>query len=54
MKKPDKRYTLRLEFCGYATARYVVRFCGTWVGQAETEVEARQIREFFEKGRWAA
>jgi hypothetical protein len=33
MRINDKRYTIRPEFCGYPTARYVVRFCGTWVGQ---------------------
>ncbi len=51
--RPDRRYTLRLEFCGYATARYVVRFCGEWVGQAATKAEASELRNTFESGRWA-
>lgn len=37
MKQPkrqppaDKRYTIAKEFCGYAEARYVVRYCGEFV-----------------------
>lgn len=27
----DKRYTVTREYCGYATARYVVRFCGEFI-----------------------
>lgn len=31
--KLDKRYTVTLEFCGYAQVRHVARFCGEWIGQ---------------------
>ena len=27
----DKRYSVTLEWCGYETPRYVVRFCGEWI-----------------------
>jgi hypothetical protein len=32
--KGDRRYTISREFCGYAEARFVVRFCGDWIGQS--------------------
>ena len=35
--------TARKEFCGYPGARWVVRFCGEWVGQAETRHHAGLI-----------
>lgn len=28
----DQRYTINLEYCGYAKAQYVVRFCGRFRG----------------------
>jgi len=31
----DSRYTITLEFCGYATAMHVLRFCGEWVASNE-------------------
>lgn len=31
--KTDKRYTVRREYCGYDTPRWVARFCGEWLGQ---------------------
>ena len=31
----DKRYTITQEFCGYAEARYVLRFCGEWIMQSQ-------------------
>jgi hypothetical protein len=27
----DSRYTITLEFCGYATAMHVLRFCDKWI-----------------------
>lgn len=36
----DSRYTLNLEWCGYAKPRYVVRFCGDWIGQYESKTQA--------------
>lgn len=38
--KHDERYTLNLEYCGYEKPRYVMRFCGEWLGQAETKNDA--------------
>lgn len=33
--KNDPRYTVALEYCGYAKPRHVARFCGEWIGQGE-------------------
>ena len=33
MTLADQRYTIAKEFCGYAKARWVARFCGEWIGQ---------------------
>ena len=35
----DERYQLNLEWCGYAKQRYVLRFCGEWLGSYETKKE---------------
>ncbi len=43
MAKADKRYTITLEFCGRATAMYVVRFCREWVGEAPTKPAAQKL-----------
>lgn len=31
----DSRYTIAKEFCGQPEARFVVRFCGEWIGQSK-------------------
>ena len=36
----DGRYRIAKEFCGYATARWVVRFCDEWVGQKKLRRDA--------------
>lgn len=41
--KEDKRYTIALEWCGWPERRYVVRFCGDWVGQDPTKAGAAMI-----------
>lgn len=41
--KKDKRYTITKEFCGYSESRYVVRFCGAWVGQSASKWDAQSI-----------
>ncbi len=41
----DKRYEVTKEFCGYAKAQYVVRFCGGWI----TCFEKREDAETFVK-----
>lgn len=30
----DRRYTVDKEFCGHATARFVLRFCGEFVASS--------------------
>jgi hypothetical protein len=47
----DNRYSIRREFCGYATPRWVARFCGDWIGQAETRDVARELALQFAKAR---
>jgi len=39
----DKRYTLAKEFCGYKESRYVLRFCGEWLGQSLHADDALQF-----------
>lgn len=41
--KEDARYTISLEWCGYRTQRHVARFCGEWLGQGETRLDAMMI-----------
>lgn len=36
----DKRYSVALEFCGYETPRYVVRFWGHWISSHRLESAA--------------
>lgn len=43
MIKIDSRYTIQKEFCGYTEAKHVVRFCGEWVGKADTRLEAIKL-----------
>lgn len=33
----DPRYTVNREYCGHASPRYVVRFCGDWVSSHSTK-----------------
>lgn len=30
----DKRYSIRREFCGHETPRFVARYCGDWLGDS--------------------
>jgi hypothetical protein len=39
----DSRYTIQKEFCGHKEAKHIVRFCGDWVGKADSRVEAIKI-----------
>ncbi len=41
----DCRYVVCREFCGYAEARFVARFCDEWIGQGETYEEAVSLAE---------
>jgi hypothetical protein len=36
----DQRYTVGLEFCGQATAKFVARFLGEWLGWFDTKRQA--------------
>lgn len=40
----DNRYTITKEYCGYPEAKYILRFCGEWVGQFETLEDAQIAR----------
>lgn len=31
----DARYTIQKEYCGYPEPRFVVRFCGEFIGQSK-------------------
>lgn len=39
----DRRYCIRLEFCGYAERRFVIRFCDTYVGNAPMRADANAL-----------
>lgn len=41
----DKRYTLGMEFTGAPVKQYVARFCGDWIGSANTKPEVVQLAE---------
>lgn len=40
MKNTDARFTLTREWCGYARPRWVLRFCGEWLGSYSNKVSA--------------
>lgn len=42
---PDQRYNIAREYCGYDTPRWVVRFCGDWVGQNASRESAKAMAE---------
>lgn len=41
--RQDKRYSVKLEYCGYDTPRHVARFCGEWIGQGKSAAKAREL-----------
>lgn len=41
----DKRYSIRLEYCGYARRRWVVRFCHGWIGTGANRADADAIAQ---------
>jgi len=43
----DRRFSVAREFCGYATAQFVARFCGLWIGCAATKMQARELANQF-------
>lgn len=45
--KKDRRYTINLEYCGAATQKHVVRFCGDWLGGFSTRYEAEEAVDQF-------
>ena len=44
-KRPDERYTITREFCGHRGMRWVVRFCGAWIGSRSTFDRAARLRD---------
>jgi hypothetical protein len=40
----DARFTISKEFCGYAKARHVLRFCGEFLSSHPSEAKARIAR----------
>lgn len=45
IRRKDRRYTVRLEYCGYVQPRHVARFCGEWIGCGKTKAEAKALVE---------
>lgn len=39
----DRRYSIRLEYCGYVKRRWVVRFCAEWIGTGRNRADADDI-----------
>lgn len=39
----NPRYRIALEHCGYAKRRWVVRFCGEWIGTGKNWADADKI-----------
>lgn len=48
----DPRYSIRREWCGEARRPFVVRFCGEWVGKANTRSLALDIARDHHARRW--
>lgn len=44
-KRPEERYTITREFCGSRKPRWVVRFCGAWIGSRSTFERAATLRD---------
>lgn len=40
----DSRFTIAKEFCGYAKAKHVLRYCGDYLAPFDTQTEARKAR----------
>jgi len=36
----DERYSVNKEWCGHSKQKFVARFCGDWIGKAETKNKA--------------
>lgn len=43
MRRTDKRYSIRLEWGGWAKAMWVVRFCGEFVDYATSREAAYEL-----------
>jgi len=39
----DSRYSINQEYCGESLPRYIARFCGDWLGKANTMTGAQLI-----------
>jgi hypothetical protein len=49
----DKRYSVRMEWCGAPKRMSVVRFCGRWIGSRETRAEGLRLARLYRKWRVA-
>lgn len=49
----DPRYSIAREWCGYAKPRWVLRFCGEFIGSFTVKNEARAAASAYEAKRWA-
>lgn len=49
----DTRYSIRREYGGHATARYVVRFCGVYIGNATNRRGAIRLARRHDRARQA-
>lgn len=47
----DARYSFSFEYCGHPEPRHVARFCGSWIGSAESLEEAHALAWGFERNR---
>lgn len=50
----DRRYSIRREYCGHATAQWVARFCGAWLGCSSTQMGAVELASVHQEGRLAS
>ena len=41
----DDQYQIALEYCGYATPKYIVRFCGEWLGVVNSKIDGHILIE---------
>jgi hypothetical protein len=52
-KKPDRRYSVALEYCGAKRRRWIVRYCGEWVGMGKNRSDAKRIAAEHVARTWA-
>lgn len=50
----DSRYSVTKEWCGQIEAKYILRFCGEWIGWYDTKVAAWLAGEAHQANRMSA